>query len=196
MKIHNAGIEPYGMKVDNDGRAQVKAVSEAEVAAVSFEKGLTFQMFMPARTLGGTAEHNLFYFKNTSTTQVFVIEKYWFGWNGGSTNFNRPCVIEQYIGATAPTANNTTGAPGNLNTTSGNSASMDFEYWDEVGTTGMTISSQGTQAGESIISQGTTVIELAGSTIIGTNNTVLVTCVGQEIGEIAITVEGFFRDKL
>lgn len=190
MLIHDATGTGKGLKINQYNQA----ITESNTYdAIHFHSNLgnAYQLFAPSRTLGGTGEHNILYFKNTSENKSFIITRYLVSWNGGSTNWNRPATIKQYISSGAPSANSTTTLAGNLNTLSGNTAPMTVQYWDGVGTAGMT-QVAGTQAGEVIITQGTTIFSVSGSTIIGPSDSVTISFTGQEVGIAAVTVEGYF----
>jgi len=191
MQIQDGTGTGKRLKIDSNNRAQVRAQSELVIAVKSLDDGDAYQMYCPSLTLGGVAEHNAFYFKNTSETRSFVINKYFLSWNGGDTNHNRIAFVKQYINAGAPTANSTQFGAGNLNTGSGNVASMTVYYWDGVGTTGMT-QTAGTQAGELQISQGVKVVDIQGSTVIAPQDSITISFTGEEVGKIGVTIEGYF----
>ena len=190
MKIQDGTGSGQELRINEHNQASVEAITEE---AIHFHStlGHAYQAFNPSVTLGGTAEHNILYIKNTSESQNFIIGRYLISWNGGSTTYNKPATFKQYINSGEPTANSTAAVAGNLNTTSGNKAAMDVFYWDEVGTAGMT-QVAGDQAGEVIVSMGTTQFILKGSLILGPGDTVTISAAGVEIGEVAITLEGHF----
>ena len=190
--IYSGNDGTFAMGIDKYNRAKVVSTNETSPATYSLDLGQTYQLFCPTVTLTNTNEHNIIYYKNTSSTQNFIINKYFVSWNGGSTNYNRTCVIKQYLGAGEPSANHTLSGAGNLNTGSSKSASMTVYYWNGTGT-GMT-QTAGVQAGEGIIGQGMTLINIEGTTIIAPGKTVTFSVTGDEIGKFCVTVEGHFRD--
>ena len=76
MQLVDGTGRGYRAKIDQDNRTWVKAMSDLVIAVKSFEDGDAYQMFVPSKTLGGTGEHNILYFKNTSETRYMAINKY------------------------------------------------------------------------------------------------------------------------
>lgn len=182
--------EGYKLRIDVDHRAYTRSMSEPAIAVKSYEEGGAYLVLTGVVTLNSTNEHKLIYAHNTST-KSFAINRYWFGWNGGSTNHNRTCIITQYFApSSAPTVNHTPTTAKNLNTASGNAALMTVYIWNGVGD-GMTVAG-GVKAGESQIRQGINYIEILGSIIIAPGDSFVVAVKGEEIGTVDATIEGYY----
>ena len=181
----------YPMGVTKDNEAKVLSNSRSVTASKSI-KGDSYILATPFLTITTTAGV-IFYIKNTSATQNFHVEDFYFSWDGGSTNFNRPCEAILRVGDSAPTANNTASVSGNMNFSSGKTASLDFEYWDEVGT-GMTITG-GIPVGYSILTQGWKTVNAYGAIILGQGDTLSFSARGIETGEVGIGLFGYFEDR-
>jgi len=192
-KLQDNTGDGYGLKIDSKHRAFVKSVSQLEMAAKSFSDESGYQMFIDPLTLPDVNTHNLLWFKNTSQTDYFAINKYWLGYNGGSTNHNRVCIFRQFIGATTPSANQILSGAGNLLTSSGATAEL-LIYQSDGSAGGMTHSSTGVQAGAVTISQGTKDFDVRGSTILGPGAVILIQVQAEEVGTVSATIEGYFLE--
>jgi len=180
-----AGINKYN-------RLDVSASTSPRIYYESRDREAAFGITIPQLTVT-TGGERVLYIKNTSSTQNMVITDIRPCWNGGTTNHNRALAFQIWFGSAAPTANNTTGAAGNLNRSSNNTFDLDVEYWDEAAG-GMTIA--GGAAGLSLLlGQGSTRLEIGGAIILGANDTISFQMTGEEIGEVAMVVRGFMEDR-
>ena len=140
-----------------------------------------------------TGGEKVLYIKNTSSTQNMVLTDLRVNWNGGTTTHILALKGAIWFGSAAPSANNTTGAAGNLNRSSNNSFDIDVEYWD--GTAGGMTSADGAAALNIILSQGSLLFPIGGAIILGANDTILFELTGEETGEASIQVLGFMEDR-
>lgn len=177
-------------KVNTDNQLLTRAVSLPYNTFISDSKGLSFSMSTGMLTMTTTAGV-VMYFKNTDS-ESFHIQSIFINWNGGSTNFNRPAYLSLYIGTYPPSANHSAGTVRNLNTSSGNTADMDFYIWDEV-STGMTTATNGVYVSTTIASQGLQQIAVDGALIVSQNTSVGIVCDAEEIGELCIHVTGYYE---
>jgi len=178
--------------VNSENRLDVSAASSPRIYYESRDRENAFGISTPQLTITTTGGRIL-YVKNTSSTKNMVITDIRPSWNGGSTVFTRALTFQIWFASSAPTANNTTGAAGNLNRSSNNTFDLDVEYWDEVGH-GMTIA--GGSAGlTTLLSQGSTRLEIGGAIILGANDTISLNLKAEEVGEAAIIMRGFMEDK-
>ena len=176
--------------VDAGNLLQTKSVTESLLSHTSHDGQNAYGISTPMRTITTTGGRILF-IKNTSASN-FRISDFWFNWNGGSTNFNRPCYGELAFGDTEPDTNITTGGAGNLNQTSVNEATLTVLYWDETGD-GMTGHTPGQTAFYWAFSKNPAHYHTDGAIILGINNTLSVSLRGEEIGEGSINILGFIE---
>ncbi len=180
-----AGVNDYN-------RINVSASTSPRIYYESRDRKNAFGVTTPHLTITATGGR-VIYMKNTSSTDNMVLTDFRLSWNGGSTTSIKALIGSVYFGDAAPTANNTTGAAGNLNRSSNNTFDIDVEYWDEVGN-GMTIS--GGNAGLNfIVGQGTNHFIIDGAIILGANDTIAVNLKGEEVGEASINVLGFMEER-
>jgi len=177
--------------VDSDNRLLTRATTESLLSYYSDIKENSFGISTPMRTITTTGGRILF-IKKTSSLK-FHITDFWFNWNGGSTNFNRPCFGELIFGDTQPDTNTTTGGAGILNRTSSNTANLTVLYWNETGN-GMTGHTAGTTAFYWCFGQDPAYYHTDGAIILGVNDTLSVNLRGQEIGEGSINILGFMTE--
>lgn len=182
----------YRVQVDSENKLMTRAVSQDTISHISEDHEDAYGINTPLLTVTTTGGRML-YIKNTSSTKSFYFNDFWFNWNGGSTNFNRPCYGQLWFGDPAPSANNTSGTAGNLNQKSQETAELTIEYWDEVGD-GMTVAAGGSQAFDFILTQGANHYFVDGAIILGRNDTVGFNMDGHEIGEVSINILGFFKE--
>ena len=176
--------------VDENNRILTQATTESLLSYNSSIKENAFGISTPMRTITTTGGRILF-IKNNSADH-FHITDFWFNWNGGSTNFNRPCYGELTFRDTTPTTNITTGGAGNLNRTSVNTTSLTVLYWDETGD-GMTGHDAGIAAFYWCFGQSPAYYNVDGSIILGKDDTLSVNLKGEEVGEASINILGFIR---
>lgn len=188
MKIQDGAGGHKWLEIDSNNRAQVRAQSELVIAVKSLDDGDAYQMFLDPMSLTPGLK-NVLYFKNTSETRAFVLNKYFIGFNGGDTNHDRCAIIKQYINNGTPTANATQTGAGNLRTSSGNQASL-LVYQSSAGVS-MT-QTAGIQAGAIIAGKGTDTFDIQGSTVIGAGDSITIAVDVEETGLFSVTIEGYF----
>jgi hypothetical protein len=178
----------YKAAIDNENFLQTKAVTETLLSHSSHRNQSAFGISTPMRTLTITGGRILF-IKNLSLLN-FHITDFWFNWNGGSNNFNRPCYGELIFGDTQPDTNITTGGAGNLNLSSVNTIDLTVLYWDEIGD-GMTGHTDGTTAFYWVFCKNPAFYHTDGAIILSTNKTLSINLRGHEVGEGSINILGF-----
>ena len=176
--------------ITNEHQILTRAVTESLLSHQSHEKENSFGISTPMRTITTTGGRILF-IKNISSSKFFITD-FWFNWNGGSANFNRPCYGELIFGDTQPDTNTTTGGAGNLNRTSVNTANLTVLYWSETGD-GMTGHTDGTTAFYWVYNSTPAYYHTDGSIILGSDDTISVNLRGEEEGEASINVLGFIE---
>ena len=181
----------YLAKVDDEHHIHVSSNIEPMIAHRSHYDGTAYGVSTPMLTITTTGGRAL-WIKNISDNKDFYITDFWFNWNGGSTNYNRPMFGQLVFGDTEPTVNTTVGGAGVLNRKTSNEADLTVLYWDEVGD-GMTGHVAGTPAFYWCNGQGAQHYNLGGCVILGTNTTLSINLQGQEIGEASVNMLGFFR---
>ena len=179
--------------IDDGNRLLTKAVTESSLAFESNSNQNSFGISTPMRTITATGGRILF-IKNTSSVYNFRVTDFWFNWNGGSTNFNRPCYGELILKDTQPDTNITVGGAGVLNRTSVNEADLTVLYWDETGD-GMTGHIAGTTAFYWVYNNTPAYYHTDGCIILGINDTSSINLRGEEVGEGSINILGFLQER-
>ena len=182
----------YLVMVDNENCLQTKCVSESMVAHRSHYDGSAYGISTPLLTITTTGGRML-WIKNTSTKALFFTD-FWFNWNGGNTNYNRPMYGNLVFGDTQPDTNIIVGGAGILNQNKISSAELTVLYWDGTGD-GMTGHSSGNSSFYWCNAQGSMHYHLDGSIILGTNKTISMNLQGEEIGQASINILGFFKEE-
>ena len=187
-------------KVTSGGRLVVHADVEPQFSQVSEEKSLSYELHPPSRTISGTAYNQYLWMKNTASDKNFHIQYVRYGWNGGSTSYNRIMGFRMYRNASTPTGNQTTGqfgvdpGPHNLNLGSEREPEMDFRFWDGVGT-GLTIADIGQQINCGPVYKGATYIQYDGALIMPPSEVLSIAMKGDgEDGSGIAVIAGFYSD--
>lgn len=181
-------------KVNTNGQLHVRAITTPRIHQAS-DGGNAYMLGTTLLTLGGVAEHNVLYgAPSPPEGKLAVFDKIRLSWNGGDTNHDRALVVRLYADSSAPTANKTTVIPANLNFGSANLAPGTYERWDGVGTSGMTVASQGTLALTWIISQGMTIVDFDDSIILPKGSALLLTVEGEEVGKFSVNAVGYIEE--
>ena len=181
----------YKVYVDNENRLHSTCAVETMLAYRSHYDATAFGITTPMLTINTTGGRML-YIKNTSTLYRFYFSDFWFNWNGGSTNYNRPCYGQFIFGDTEPTTNITTSAAGVLNRISSNTADLTVLYWNGTGN-GMTGHTAGTVAFYWCFSVNPAHYYTAGAIILGTNDSISINLQGEETGSASINILGFMK---
>lgn len=179
-------------QVDDEFRLRTRGVTQSQLSHASDFHEDAYGINTPMLTVTVTGGRIL-YIKNTDPDNDFYFTDFWFNWNGGSTNHDRVMYGQMYFEDGAPSANNTAGGAGNLNTGSVKTALMDVEYWDEVGD-GMTVVA-GTKAFDFIVAKGAAHYFVDGAIILASGKTAGFNLRGEEVGEASINILGYFHDK-
>ena len=193
--------------VSKNGYLETHAVSESLFAKVSSDTAQAFELHPPRMKVNAAANNPIVYFKNTSATKQFHIERIRVWWNGGDTNRNRCCITRFNVGADAPTAGYETvlglyGAgdiPHNMNLGSTLEPEIEFKFWDRVPsgspeTTGMTMSNVGEQLWCTLAAQGYSPVEFGGALIVPPGESFSLTCQPEEEGDVVHVISGYFRE--
>jgi len=149
---------------------------------------------------GGNGGSGVLWLRNDSTIEDLYVQKLIFGWNGGSTNFNR--VIQSFIkyNTSVPTGNNTATTDQIENISKTGSAAVasgktTCHKWDGVGD-GMTGSTGGFLQIPNQIVKGNTSIPIDGEIILGPGNSmemqVTDSMTGGEIGIYNVAIVYYF----
>ena len=172
---------------------QLHTLSETRIALHSYaDRRAAYIFSMPPRTLPGTSEYMMMWFAPTDTARHAHVERVIYSWNGGSTNHNRVMTVRLYIGTPAPSANAVAFSPGNMWIGDLTPAEGSYYQWNTVGN-GMTVASNGVFATGSMYSQGQTPYVFDGGMVIPNGVSVGLTVQGEEEGDFAISVIGFFE---
>jgi hypothetical protein len=135
--------------------------------------------------------------RNDSNTEDLYVQKIIFGWNGGSTNFNRTILSFIKYNTTVPTGNNTAISDQieNISRSGASSAIssgvVTAHKWDGVGT-GMTGSTNGYLQIPNRLAQGNTSISIDGEIILGVGNSMEFQVTPEETGEFHVSVVYYF----
>lgn len=165
----------FSAKVDADLRLYTRSVGQTEMSFLSQQKASAYELHPPRFSNITTTETFLVWMKNTSNTESFYIDRIRLWFNGGNTLAQRAtCMIGRFfVGTEQPSANAVTGKFGagnishNMNLASTKNPSIDFRYWDNVGS-GLTLpnSVKGEQLWCSLMSQGLNDVVFNGSLIV------------------------------
>ena len=182
----------YMAGVNFANRLDVSASISPRIYYESRDRENAFGITTPQLTITATGGRIL-YIKNTSSTKNMVITELRVNWNGGSTTSIKALALQIWFASTAPTANNTTGAAGNLNRSSNNTFDLDVEYWDEA-SNGMTIAG-GSAGFNMLLGQGSLMLPIEGAIILGANDTISFQATPEEDGKASVTIIGFMEDR-
>ena len=180
-----AGINQYS-------RQDTSCATSPRIYYESRDRSNAFGVSTPYLTVT-TGGEKVLYMKNTSSTQNMILTDLRVNWNGGSTTWIKALKGSIWFASSAPTANNTTGAAGNLNRSSNDTFDIDVEYWD--GVAGGMTSAGGAAALNTIMAQGSLLFPIGGAIILGANDTILFQLTPEEDGEASIQMLGFMEDK-
>ncbi len=139
---------------------------------------------------------SVLWFKNNSSTNDWYIQKLIFGWNGGSTNFNRTLFSLIFYNTPEPSANNTaiTAAIENISRSGSDSAVVNSDFtghkWDE-NSTGMTVGAGGYAQIPNRIAQGNTSVQIDGEIILGPSDSMEFRVTPEETGEFHVSAVFF-----
>lgn len=181
MTVIRGARNSIGADVTEDNQLLVKAVSESELEFVSEEKGDAYSV---SSTYGASANQEILYLKNTSSTKNLYID-YFLGGGSGATIFT--------VFKTTDTAGGTTVTPLNLNFSAGNSA--DASAYGNASVTGITAAS----ATDIIFFEGISAasqfapLDLKGAVILGQNDAIAVTT--SAAVTVYCTLAFHFKDK-
>jgi len=183
----------YKAQINSSNQLLTSATTESLLSRRSSASQTAFGISTPMLTINTTGGRMLF-IKNLSSTLDFYITDFWFNWNGGSTNFNRPCYGELAFGDTVPDTNITISGAGNLHLSSAITADLTVLYWNETGN-GMTGHTAGNTAFYWTFNNTPAFYHTDGSIILGTQNTLSVNLRGEETGEGSINILGFMKER-
>jgi len=126
--------------------------------------------------------------RNDDPDNLFLVQKLIFGWNGGSTNYNRTVLSFIRYQMSEPTTDTASATPAieNISKSGTTSAVTDTKAtawkWDENGTTGMSGGSGGFLQIPNRLAQGNTSIAIDGEIILGQNDTMQVEVTPEQAG--------------
>lgn len=186
--IRNGRGDGERARVDANGRLWVDARSSALVAT-STEEGDQYLFPVGVRAIGTVdTEYNGLYINPNSNLKRFHVQRLFV-----SVRDATPILFKLYRGSDAPTANNVSFSPGNTNTNSVKTASIDADVWNGVGT-GMTIASRGTESFAGYFAQGGTDVPIDGGQIWGLNAGILITAECAATNAFTAVVTGWEED--
>lgn len=178
-------------KIDTKNRLHTRAVS-VSVSQDAAEEGDSYAIRSNMDTIT-VANGSVLWFRSDNPNKHFHVVDFIFNWNGGSTNFNRPCRVQVRIGSTVPSANNSEVPIITSNLTSNNVATATAYKWDGVGT-GMTIATPGVTVLDSWVAQGRTIAPVGGRIILGRDDVLDIIPTPEEEGEFSCAIIGFYED--
>jgi len=187
----------YLQQVDQRNRAYVDALTRT----YPFLKALDGQHFswqtqqLSVSSSGGTKKLVMFV-NYTEAEKKLALLRLTIGWNGGSTNRNRSCLVSYQVGLTAPDTNISAIIGVNTNVSSPNLVSSTSYKWDGVGT-GMTGHTE-SPAGDFSVNMampGWTDNVLDGTYIFGPNTTFGVFVTPEEDGLFSFSASAILIDN-
>ena len=191
FQIEDGKGSGYRAHIDSENRLHTTSAMERMLGHRSHSDGSAFGTSTPLLTVTATGGRTL-WIRNDSANSLYTITDLWVSWNGGSTNYNRPIYCGLYFGGTAPTTNITASGLGNLNKTYNTTGEGTVYYWNET-SNGMTGHAAGTGAFFWTQGQGITHYQIGGAIILGLNDTISFNLQGQETGEAAVNILGYFH---
>ena len=170
--------------ITSDKRLLVDSVSE-QVSGERSRSGKTFGVgtgFLTTTTgmdqLTTAANGSVFWMSNDAVDENLHIQKILFGWDGGSTTFNKSLKSRTYYNTTAPTGNNITTFTDQIEniSLSGSTAAVSsgkttVHVWDGTGN-GMTVGTGGFIQMSHQYTQGATDFPFDGEVILGPGNSI------------------------
>lgn len=178
---------PHHMEVDSNLEGRVRSRSAPLISSKALE-GDCFVISTPLLSM--TANAGLMaWMKFTGTDTRLVLNQISMNWNGGSTNYNRPCAVDFVIGAGEPTTNIATLSARNTNSTSSKALDVEGLYWNGTGDE-MTGGTPGLVIATTMLAQGNTRIPIDGVIIIGPNTSLAINVHPEEAGDMSFT--GYF----
>jgi hypothetical protein len=177
------------LRIGQDNRAYTYATTEP----IGGERSLAGQLFgagTGSLTLdGGESTAPMLWIQNNDPDNLYQVDKVIYGWNGGSTNFNRTCFCLISYQVSEPSAANTSINANIENISrSGTSAAvtdskLTAHKWDGTGSSGMTGGSGGYGQISNRIAQGDTSLGfIAGQIILGQGDTMQISVTPEEAG--------------
>jgi hypothetical protein len=184
-------------KITSDNRMTTDAITEG-VSSERSRKGKLFSI--GTGSLNPTAAFSLgpvLWLRNDSNAEDLYIQKFVFGWDGGTTNFNRTIFSLIAYNTSEPTGANTpiTDQIENISL-SGSAAAVSSgvttaHMWDETGT-GMTGSTGGFTQVANRLAQGNTSVNIDGEIILGASNSIEMQVTPQETGLYNVAIVYYF----
>ena len=184
----------YATKVTSTNRL----VTDALTQPVSSERSLEGKLFGTGTgsvTLSGSESlAPMLWLRNDDADNLFLIQKLIFGWNGGSTNYNRTVLSFIRYQDSEPSANRTDAAPAieNISKSGTTSAVTDSKAtawkWNGSGSSGMTVGTAGYLQIPNRLAQGNTSIPIDGEIILGQNDTMTMCVTPEEAGEFNVAI--------
>jgi hypothetical protein len=178
----------YQAKVDSTSRIWTNAIAEP-IGSERSLGGFLYGTGTRGVTLSASANNDpVLWLRNDDPENYFQIDKLIYGWNGGSTNYNRTCLCLISYQMTEPTGNITAATPTIENiaksgTSQGVTDSKATAWkWDGVGD-GMTGQTGGYVQIVNRIGQGdTSLIGIAGQIVLGQNDAMSLGVIPEEAG--------------
>lgn len=194
VTLVSAGIDPNRNLIDSHGRQYVIADIRSQIGHVSQHVGNAFAFGTLLYTIATGADHALMWIKNIKQGYDLVLSALIAGWDGGSTNFDKPAYVSVHTEPAEPTANATPVDIDSLNSRIGGNTSGSAEYkiWDTVGT-GMTWTSTSGII-PSVIDKGMTNLDVNDSIIVGFQKTLGVSVTVPEAGKLSLIASAYFTE--
>lgn len=189
----------YAAGVDDNNRLLTQAQAEEYIAFKSRNKKSAFVFHSPNIFDVTGNEGLLAWGYNAEESRSLRVEKFYIGWNGGTTNRNRELLIELYTQTSTPTANNITLDPafqhtGNMNISSALTPQFLAYFWDNVGD-GMVYADKGKQVLKDIFcGPGFYEVSFRGALIIPPQTSVAIFGNAEEAGRVSFQAHTWFED--
>ena len=180
------------LEITAANRALVQGVNE-NIATERSRGGHLYGLGTGNVTIASGSAHSVLWLRNDGADTDMYIMKLIFGWNGGSTNFNRTIFSLIYYQRTIPTANNTTNTAAIENISRSGAAAavtdanISVETWDGV-STGMTGMTGGYAQIPNRLAQGDTEKFIDGQIVLGQNDTMSIDVTAEETGLFHLSV--------
>jgi hypothetical protein len=177
--------------VDANNRLRTTAISEAE-SKDHAKDGDAFSFAIHDLPVPANTPLIGWWIQFDDPTRKFYVNTFFVSWNGGTTSNTKVIDGRLLTGVTAPTANHTVKAMGNLNWTSAKQAQTTSYVWNGTGA-GMTVASQGLIVSALKYSPGVTYVPINGTMILGKGNNLATLLTAAEAGVYSCVMSGWFE---
>ncbi len=182
-------------RVTSDNRVSGDVITETVAARMSLEGNLYGTGTGMVTLTGSESTSPMLWLKCNDPNNLFQIDKVIYGWNGGSTNYNRTVFALISYQTSVPTGAESSADPAIENISKSGAAAAITDSlavahkWDGTGSAGMTGSTGGYGQIGNILGQGNNSIDgIAGQIILGQGDTMAIAVTPEEAGLFSVAI--------